>query len=91
MGCAVEQFDEIVAQQLDIGIVDGPPVGVDSVSRDNSLPSRSTTEAPRMPVLHACAAASSPMRSSTVSAGPRTSIAWPPGRSPAWRSTTVTE
>ena len=33
------------------GLLIGPPVGVDSVSRDSSLPSRSTTEAPRIRVL----------------------------------------
>jgi hypothetical protein len=73
------------------GLAMMPPVGVDSVSSDSLLPSRSTTDAPRIRVRTWSAAARSIIRSSTVSAGPRTSMACPPGRRPGWRSTRVTE
>jgi hypothetical protein len=62
----------------------------DVVSRISSLPSASTKDIPRMAVSRALTASSKPILSSTCSAGPRTSIAWPPGRRPALRSTTVT-
>ena len=58
--------------------VNGLPVGVASVSRDSSLPSRSTNDAPRMFVFLFSAACSRPIRSRMPSAGPRTSIACPP-------------
>ena len=76
LGCVVKQFDQVVAQQLDVGIVDraagrrrfGVPGQLVAVAVDDG-------GAPDARSCVGSAASRSPMRSSTVSAGPRTSIA----------------
>jgi hypothetical protein len=51
-----------------------PPVEVESVSRDSPLPSLSTNKAPRTRICCVLAAASNPIYSRSVSAGPHVSI-----------------
>lgn len=74
-----EQRGEVVAEDLHVVARDRPPVSVTSVLRKTSVPSSSTRDMPSIAVRAARSAAPSPIRSTTVSAGPRTSTACPPG------------
>jgi hypothetical protein len=85
-----QQGGQIVPESLDSPESKRPPVAVRSKLRSISLPVRSMTVTPFIRVRSAATRTPRPIAAMTSEAGPRISIACPPGRGAGARSTRVT-
>jgi hypothetical protein len=88
LGGGVEDLGQVPAQDLDLR---DQPVAVELVGAQRATRRffLVTRDMPSVSVQAARTCSSSPIRRTTCLATPRMSMAWPPGRSPGERSTTV--